>query len=159
LSVSGSQGEAAGPPPGGFEALFHQHADAVLAYAIRRSDVDAAEEVVAETFAVAWRRLDVVPDPALPWLLGVVRRVLANELRSLGRAEALTLRLANPSPHRMIRPTKSALECRRTRHSRRVGERTREEPGRSRGLLAIGQSMIAPGRLIGKRRSRRAYGA
>jgi RNA polymerase sigma-70 factor, ECF subfamily len=90
LSISGSDG---GPAPGRFEALFHQHADAVLAYAIRRSDADTAEEVVAETFAVAWRRLDVVPDPALPWLLGVARRVLANERRSRGRAEALALRL------------------------------------------------------------------
>src|SRR2546423_158376 len=62
LSISGSDG---GPAPGRFEALFHQHADAVLAYAIRRSDADTAEEVVAETFAVAWRRLDVVPDIGL----------------------------------------------------------------------------------------------
>jgi RNA polymerase sigma-70 factor (ECF subfamily) len=94
LSVSGSHGEAAGSALRRFEVLFHQHADAVLAYAIRRSDVDTAEEVVAQTFAVAWRRLDVVPDAALPWLLGVARRVLANERRSRGRAEALALRLA-----------------------------------------------------------------
>jgi len=53
-----------------FEALFRENADTVLAYATRRSDPDTAQEIVAETFAVAWRRLDVVPDPALPWLLG-----------------------------------------------------------------------------------------
>jgi RNA polymerase sigma-70 factor (ECF subfamily) len=93
LRVSGSREEATRQGLPRFEALFHQHADAVLAYAIRRSDPDTAEEVVAETFAVAWRRLDVVPDLALPWLLGVARRVLANERRSRGRAEALALRL------------------------------------------------------------------
>jgi RNA polymerase sigma-70 factor (ECF subfamily) len=76
-----------------FEALFRENADTVLAYATRRSDPDTAQEIVAETFAVAWRRLDVVPDLALPWLLGVARNVLANERRSRGRAEALMLRL------------------------------------------------------------------
>jgi RNA polymerase sigma-70 factor (ECF subfamily) len=85
-----------------FEALFRQNADAVLAYATRRSDPDTAQEVVAETFAVAWRRLDAIPDPELPWLLGVARKVLANEWRSRSRAAALTLRLVREpreSPH------------------------------------------------------------
>jgi RNA polymerase sigma-70 factor, ECF subfamily len=76
-----------------FETLFLDHADAVLAYAARRSDRDTAQEVLADTFVVAWRRLASVPDPALPWLLGVARRVLANERRSARRAQALTLRL------------------------------------------------------------------
>jgi RNA polymerase sigma-70 factor (ECF subfamily) len=76
-----------------FEALFLEHAEAVLAYAARRSDRDTAQEVLADTFVVAWRRLASVPDPALPWLLGVARRVLANERRSFRRAQALTLRL------------------------------------------------------------------
>lgn len=80
-----------------FEALFRLNADAVLAYAIRRSDRDTAEEIVAETFAVAWRRLGTVPDPALPWLLGVARRVLANERRARGRADALRGRLVGGS--------------------------------------------------------------
>lgn len=93
MRASGSHDEADGSALRRFEALFHQHADAVLAYAMRRSDSDTAEEIVAETFAVAWRRLDAVPDPALPWLLGVARRVLANERRSRSRAEALALRL------------------------------------------------------------------
>jgi RNA polymerase sigma-70 factor, ECF subfamily len=76
-----------------FETLFRENADTVLAYATRRSDPDTAQEIVADTFAVAWRRLDVVPDPALPWLLGVARNVLANERRSRRRAEGLMLRL------------------------------------------------------------------
>jgi RNA polymerase sigma factor (sigma-70 family) len=76
-----------------FETLFLDHAEAVLAYAARRSDRDTAQEIFADTFVVAWRRLASVPDPALPWLLGVARRVLANERRSARRAQALTLRL------------------------------------------------------------------
>lgn len=75
------------------EALFRDHADAVLAYAARRTDADAAQEIVADTFLVAWRRLSDVPDPPLPWLLGVARRILANERRSFRRGQALKLRL------------------------------------------------------------------
>jgi RNA polymerase sigma-70 factor (ECF subfamily) len=76
-----------------FEALFHEHANSVHAYALRRSDPDTAQEVVAETFATAWRRFEDVPEPALPWLLGVARRMLANSRRSSLRREALALRL------------------------------------------------------------------
>ncbi|MDP9302714.1 MAG: RNA polymerase subunit sigma, partial [Actinomycetota bacterium] len=81
------------PVPGGFERLFHAHADAVLAYALRRTDSDTAQEVVSETFGIAWRRFSEIPDPALPWLLGVARRVLANSRRSSSRQRALALRL------------------------------------------------------------------
>jgi RNA polymerase sigma-70 factor (ECF subfamily) len=57
-----------------FERLFREHGDAVYRYAVRR-DPGAAEDVVAEAFLVAWRRLDDVPRGAeLPWLLGVARR-------------------------------------------------------------------------------------
>jgi RNA polymerase sigma-70 factor (ECF subfamily) len=76
------------------EALFAAHYDDVLAYALRRSDGEAAQDVVAETFLVAWRRLEVVPDDALPWLYGVARRVLANQRRSDRRRDALAQRLA-----------------------------------------------------------------
>jgi RNA polymerase sigma-70 factor, ECF subfamily len=46
-------------------------------------------------FLVAWRRLDDVPDDALPWLFGVARRVLANERRSADRRAALERRVAS----------------------------------------------------------------
>lgn len=48
---------------------------------------------MAETFLVAWRRLDQVPEHALPWLLAVARRTLANNRRSSRRRERLTERL------------------------------------------------------------------
>lgn len=79
------------------EALWrawHRH---VLAYALRRSDPATAEEVVAETFVVAWRRIREVPEPPLPWLLGVARRVLANRRRGEERRRALVDRLEGES--------------------------------------------------------------
>jgi RNA polymerase sigma-70 factor (ECF subfamily) len=75
------------------EALYVAHADAVYAYARRRAGVSVAEDVVMEVFVIACRRLDDVPDPALPWRLGCARRVLANQRRSAIRAEALGDRL------------------------------------------------------------------
>ena len=52
-----------------------------------------ADEVAAETFAIAWRRIDDVPSDPLPWLIGVARRVLANRRRGERRAGALVARL------------------------------------------------------------------
>lgn len=76
------------------EALYAAHAAAVHAYARRRTDPAAAEDAVAETFLVAWRRLDRVPagDP-LPWLYATARHVLANQRRGDARRAALLARL------------------------------------------------------------------
>jgi RNA polymerase sigma factor (sigma-70 family) len=81
-----------------FETLFRAHYPAVRAYALRRAPAEAAQDAVAETFLVAWRRLDDVPADALPWLYGVARRVLANQRRSSTRAAALEERLAGAQP-------------------------------------------------------------
>lgn len=76
-----------------FEKLFRSNYPRVLAYALRRADPALADEVVADTFLVCWRRLDDVPANALPWLLGVARRCLANSRRGAARREALIGRL------------------------------------------------------------------
>jgi RNA polymerase sigma-70 factor (ECF subfamily) len=53
-----------------------------------------ADDTVAETFAVAWRRrADVPVDDARLWLLGVARRVLANQHRSVRRRAGLRRRV------------------------------------------------------------------
>lgn len=79
-----------------FAALFARTHQPLLAYAVRRvSDPADAADVVAETYLVAWRRLDDVPegDAARPWLFGVARRVLANLYRGERRRGALADRL------------------------------------------------------------------
>jgi RNA polymerase sigma-70 factor, ECF subfamily len=76
-----------------FEELFNAHYWSVRAYVLRRSPADAAEDVVAETFLVAWRRLDSLGEDPLPWLLGVARRMLANQQRAERRRGALATRL------------------------------------------------------------------
>lgn len=72
-----------------FDALYRAYYARVLAYVRRRVSPDAAQDAVAETFCIAWRRLDAVPNEALPWLLAVARNVLANERRSIVRGKNL----------------------------------------------------------------------
>jgi RNA polymerase sigma factor (sigma-70 family) len=65
--------------------LYDRWAARVHAYAVRHCGVDGADDVVSETFIVAWRRIDVVPSDALPWLLVVARNTIAHRRRSAGR--------------------------------------------------------------------------
>lgn len=59
--------------------------DPVTRY-VRRRAGDAADDVVAETLLVAWRRFDEIPVGAeLPWCYGVARRCLANQRRGDNR--------------------------------------------------------------------------
>jgi RNA polymerase sigma factor (sigma-70 family) len=76
-----------------FEQLFAGFYAEVLAYALRRSPRAVAEEVASDTFLVAWRRPEAVPDDPLPWLLAVARRTLANQRRAATRSAALVVRL------------------------------------------------------------------
>jgi RNA polymerase sigma factor (sigma-70 family) len=71
----------------------------VSAYALRRAGKAEAEDAVAETFLIAWRRLDEIPVNAKPWLLGVARRVLANQHRAAARRSALNARVAHERRH------------------------------------------------------------
>lgn len=77
-----------------FDQLWKDHAPAVLRYGRRHVLPDEVEDVVAETFVVAWRRLDEVPSYGLPWLLGVARNISANTRRGRRRQEALSDRIA-----------------------------------------------------------------
>jgi RNA polymerase sigma-70 factor (ECF subfamily) len=77
-----------------FDRIYADTYAAIRAYARRRCRPDVAQDIVAETFLVAWRRLDEVPENALPWLYGVARRAIANERRGSRRADALADRAA-----------------------------------------------------------------
>lgn len=79
-----------------FRSLYERHVPAVYRFFLRRvEEEEAARDCTADTFLIAWRRLEDVPagDRALPWLYGVARRVLANHYRSRMRSRRLFLRL------------------------------------------------------------------
>lgn len=72
-----------------FEAIFRSCYPRVLAYVLRRTaGREVAEEIVSETFLIAWRRLEAVPVEPLPWLLGTARKVLGHRHRSERRRAA-----------------------------------------------------------------------
>ncbi|MFI6291186.1 RNA polymerase sigma factor [Nonomuraea sp. NPDC050790] len=77
-----------------FTALYNTYQARVYGYAASRAGHQLAEEVVSETFLVAWRRLDSIPDHAqLPWLLRVARNILRDNFRQAARRESLEAEL------------------------------------------------------------------
>lgn len=94
-----------------FRSLYEDGARPIYAYFLRRvEDTHAAQDCTADTFLVAWRRLDRVPDDdrALRWLYGVAKKVLSNHYRSRRRAGRLQLRLnwlggdVDPTPEGIV---------------------------------------------------------
>jgi RNA polymerase sigma-70 factor, ECF subfamily len=106
------------------ESLFRTHYPAVLAYARRRAPRSVADDVAAETFTIAWRRADAIPDEPLPWLLGVARRVLATQRRSQARRLRLQQRLRTADASSSGEP--SELEGRLGQALAALSERDRE---------------------------------
>jgi RNA polymerase sigma-70 factor (ECF subfamily) len=98
-----------------FERLYRDYGPDVLAYCRRRAAPEVADDVTAETFLVAWRRLPEVPRAPRGWLLGIARLTLANEHRSARRRKALSERL-HSQPQAVAHssdpsPVLNALRC------------------------------------------------
>jgi RNA polymerase sigma-70 factor, ECF subfamily len=85
-----------------FAALAPALIDAVRRYLARRADAATAEDVLADTLLVCWRRFDEVPDELLPWAYGVARNCLANARRGERRRVRLAARLAVVDPPRDV---------------------------------------------------------
>jgi RNA polymerase sigma factor (sigma-70 family) len=83
---------AAGADSERFERLWSAHYPAVHAHAARRVG-ERADEVCAEVFLVAWRRLDEIPRDELPWLLAVSRNAIGTTWRGDARRARLQDRL------------------------------------------------------------------
>lgn len=65
-----------------FEAIFRAHHDELLRFAVRRVGEDAAADVVADVFLVAWRRRREVPTDAVRlWLFGIAVSLIRTERR------------------------------------------------------------------------------
>ncbi len=95
MRLHGGQGShAARERQAAFVELYENHYAQVLAYARRRADDDVARDVTAETFTVAWRRLDLALERGLPWLYRTASLVLANWQRGERRGHALAARVS-----------------------------------------------------------------
>ena len=69
-----------------FEQIYEEHAEAIRAYVRRRAPEEAVEDIVSDVFLVCWRRLDDMPEHALPWLYAVAKNTLANDRRRRARS-------------------------------------------------------------------------
>lgn len=83
-----------------FEETVRLVADPVRRYLWRRADPATAEDVLAETLAVLWRRLDRMPGDAevVAWAIGVARLQLANAHRAQRRRDRLVAKIAVLDP-------------------------------------------------------------
>ena len=95
------------------EDLFNAHGAAVRAYALRRlgpGGTASADDVVSEVFAVAWRRINAIPEGAeLPWLLGCARRVVLHAHRRARRDAALAGRLQGHATGAAVPATRDSV--------------------------------------------------
>ena len=154
-----------------FDAMYREHGGAVRRYVRRRWDAQSTDDVVADVFVVAWRRLSEVPDDSLPWLLGVARRVLANRRRGADRDHALGQRMrsqrlpVSSSAHRDEPERRGAV----WEALGALSERDREvlllvawegfEPARAARVLGIGANTFSVRLYRARRRFRQALAA
>jgi len=86
-----------------FRRLYDEHAPAVHAYLARRVAPESVEDLVAETFMVAWRKLPDDLDEPLAWLYAVARReLLAHRRRESGRLRLVERLTALTLPHESV---------------------------------------------------------
>jgi RNA polymerase sigma factor (sigma-70 family) len=81
----------------GFEQLFRETRTDLLAYIMRRSPSAAdAADVLAQTYLIAWQKLDAIPTGAGArlWLFGVARKLLLEGARRSRSRYALVERVA-----------------------------------------------------------------
>ncbi|MBA3782325.1 MAG: sigma-70 family RNA polymerase sigma factor [Nocardioides sp.] len=84
-----------------FETLAREVIEPLRRFLVRRTDSDAADDVLSDTLLVLWRRFDEVPDNPVPWAYGVARGCLQNAERSRRRQTRVAAKVAGQpvEPH------------------------------------------------------------
>jgi len=84
-----------------FETLVREELmEPLRRFLVRRTDPATADDVLAETLLVCWRRFDELPEQPVPWAYGVARNCLANAQRSVRRQERVAAKLTVVDPPR-----------------------------------------------------------
>jgi RNA polymerase sigma-70 factor, ECF subfamily len=81
--------------PERFAEIFHRHWDEIHRYVARRLGPEAAEDVGAETFTIAFRnrgRYDLDRPDARPWLYGIATNLIGEHRRAERRRHRLLAR-------------------------------------------------------------------
>lgn len=77
-----------------FEEVAPGLVEPLWRYLARRTDPETAEDVLADTLLVCWRRVAELPEDPLPWAYGVAANCLRNAQRSARRQDRVAARLA-----------------------------------------------------------------
>jgi RNA polymerase sigma-70 factor (ECF subfamily) len=81
-----------------FEEVAAGLVEPLRRFLARRTDPATADDVLAETLLVCWRRLADLPEEPLPWAYGVARNCLANARRGDRRRARLAARISVVDP-------------------------------------------------------------
>lgn len=97
-----------------FEAVAALVTEPVRRYLARRTDAETADDALAETLLVCWRRLDDVPEgpDALPWAYAVAKHALSNAERSQRRQRRLAYRITVVDPPSDVAPEEEQADDR-----------------------------------------------
>jgi RNA polymerase sigma-70 factor (ECF subfamily) len=128
--------------------MYDAHHKQVLAYCLRRSPGEG-RDVAADTFAVAWQRIDAAPDDggALPWLYTIARKVLANNHRSRASAKRLKARIGGVDRLRPVEPDIQVV--RRWEEQRVVKAVNRLRPNDRQVLLLVTWEELSHAQIAG----------
>ena len=123
-----------------FEALAHEVVEPLRRFLARRTDPATAEDVLADTLLVCWRRLDEVPATPLPWVYVVARHCLANAERGTAPALRVAGQVATLDPPAGRPPDAGPPDAGPARGARRA------PPAGRRAAAAVGLGAADPGR-------------
>ncbi len=112
-----------------FRNLYDRYYDEIYRYFVRRGGAASAQDLVAEVFLVAWRRISDMPagDEALLWLYGVARNLDAHKRRTVARGTRLDSRLRSVPPPETEEPDVQIL--RRSEYDRVIAAAARLREG------------------------------
>jgi RNA polymerase sigma-70 factor, ECF subfamily len=88
-----------------FEVIAPELIEPLRRYLARRTDPATADDVLAETLLVLWRRVADLPEDPLPWAYGVARNCLLNAERAARRQGRLAARIATVDPPAQVAAT------------------------------------------------------
>lgn len=94
------------------DALYAEHFNAVAAYCMRRLPIHTANDAIAETFLITWRKLDDVPHGSgtLPYLYRIAGNVIAHQRRSYARQGRLRQKLGTVAQEMPTSPEIQVLD-------------------------------------------------
>jgi RNA polymerase sigma factor (sigma-70 family) len=84
--------------PQPFDAFFRDNYHAVLRFAERRIDTEAAQDITAECFAIAWKKFDPDSPFGRAWLYQTAHHLVGNAYRKRGKHRDLLDRLHRERP-------------------------------------------------------------